>query len=163
MQYDYTFREKIKIRWLYYLSLLLMYIAPLVIILVKTFSVKKVDSKVSIWVAGFILGALYLAFLSKKICEAISKMKLGPLKILASGVNGIVPFGIVACLVWLVEYMFDGFTPVLLIICGVMLIATIIQVIEYLINKEYISMLEIHELALKQVAIEKEANRLRGI
>lgn len=152
--------EYFKKRWLYYVSLIFIFLIPLAMIIEKFIRMEPVKKYAEFSLTGFILGVIYIAFLSKKIKKKLEEMKYGVLKIFLTGISNIIPFLTVGFLIVLVESTLKGFNITVFAICISMFIGTIIQIIEFIINRQFLYNQKIEELAREQVDIELKKKEL---
>lgn len=147
-------KEFLRKRWLYIVSLVIMYGCTLALIIEKMISIKTVTSTTAINVTGLIFGLVYLGFVNKKIKKKIADMKPSPFKTFVNGMNGCIPFAVTGCLLYVASNAFDGADITAWCICGCIIIGTVLQVIDAAVNREYLYNREIDELAKKQADIE---------
>lgn len=153
------FKETIKKRWLLVIAYFFQIVIPIALIIELILELKQTAvTKIPAFV--LILGLLYIGFFSKIVNEKIKKLKEGAFKIFVSEINYLVPFGVVTLIIYLVEHLFDGFYKWCLVICGCIFFGTLLKLIEYAINKEYIHKKKINSLALEQIEIEKAKQEL---
>lgn len=153
-------KEYIKKRWLYFIAIAFTFIVPLVILFEGIFTIKKVDEKITLQLSGLIVGMVYLGVVLKFFYKKIILMKPSIRKIILEKSTLIAPFLIVACLVYLVERVLQGFDYYLAMVCGSMVIGMLLEVIEFAINRKFLYKLRIYEMAKEQVDIEKEKKKL---
>lgn len=153
-------KEYLKKRWLYFIAVAFTFIIPLVILLEGIFTIKKGDEKVTLQLSGLIVGMVYLGVVLKFFYKKIILMKPSVRKIILEKSTLIAPFLVVACLVYLVERVLQGFDYYLAMVCGSMAIGMLLEVIEFAINRKFLYRLRIYEMAKEQVDIEKEKKKL---
>lgn len=96
---------------------------------------------------GFVLGFVYIAFINKKVKKYLEKLKPGVRNILLTGITNIIPFLTVGFLIVLVESSLKGFNITVFSICGFMIFGSLLQAIEFMINKMFLYELKIEEMA----------------
>lgn len=149
-----------KKRWLLYLSYFFIYVMPLVVISEKLITIKSNNKSVSVSFVGFIVGIMYIIFISKKIKAKIKDLKPSAIKVFINNFLGIIPFATVGCLVVLVERALRGSAMAVWFICISMLIGAILQTIEYAKNKKFLYKLHIDELAREKVDVARREKEL---
>lgn len=155
-------KEFIHRRWIYCIAFVFNFIIPLVIIGFKVVSVKaeSLTPSVSVSFSGMIVGIIYFAFVAKKVKAKVESMEQGALKLFLKGIKGIIPFAVAACIFEVIEKALEGaaFTAWCVIAC--LGIGTLIQMIDWEVNKEYLYAREIDNLAKKEVDIELRKQQL---
>jgi MFS family permease len=161
---EFRFKAVLKKRWLFYVGAVFVYLLPLLMIIEKTVTIEpnKSNSKISINLAGFIIGLVYLIAFSKKAREVIKKLKTGFIQKLLSGFNFMMPILMVTCMVYLAINALQGFDATLWYIVISMAIGVLIQAVEVEINKSYLRRLRIYEIAKEKVDTAKEEERIRA-
>ena len=120
-------KEYLKKRWLYFLGFIFIYIIPLIVVTEKLVKIKADplnNSDISFSFFGFILGIVYIVFISKKIKVKINDMKIGFLKTLLVGISNIIPFATVWIFSSFNSNGLSGFNITIWSICGSMLIGS---------------------------------------
>lgn len=152
--------EYFKKRWLYFISLLFIYVVPLAMVVEKFVRMEPVKTYARFSFGGFVLGIIYIVFVSKKLKKKINDMKFGVLKILLTGISNIIPFLTVGFLVVLVESTLKAFNITVFAICGSMFFGTILQIIEFMVNKRFLYELKIEEMAREEFDKKKKIKEL---
>lgn len=152
--------EYFKKRWLYYFSLIFVFLIPLAIIIEKFVMMEPVKKYAQFSLGGFILGLVYIFFVAKKLRAKISDMKPSAVKILLTGISNLIPFLTVGFLVVLVESTLKGFNITVFAICGSMLLGTFLQAIEFAINKRFLYGLEIEKKAREKFDVDRKIKEL---
>lgn len=150
-----------KKRWLYFVSLLFIYVIPLIMIISKFIRMDAVPQYARFSFTGFVLGLIYIAFVNKKVKKYLEELKPGVRKILLTGVSNIIPFLTVGFLIVLVESFLKGFNITVFSICGFMFFGSILQAIEFLINKRFLYELKIEEMAREEFDKERKIEELK--
>lgn len=153
-----TKQEILKKRWLLLVAYTFQAVIP-ILILAELFIKNKTSSLPAFLV---ILGILYVSFLSKKVKEKAKEMKEGSAKLFITELNSLVPFAVVALLVYLTEHLFNGFWKWCGVIVACVGIGSIIKLIEYEANKKFIYKCRIYSLAQEQVDIDKAKKELES-
>ncbi len=154
--------KTLKKRWLLIFSSVFIYILPLLLIAEKMITVKHTDKNITFSFVGFILGMIYIAFISKKAKVKLNEIKRSSFKIFVLGLLNIVPFATVGFLIFLVKNALAGFDMTVWYVCISMVIGYLIQAVEYQINKNYIYELETDEEAKRSADVEiKKRKRLK--
>lgn len=143
-----------KKRLLYYLGGFFIYIVPFFVILEKLITIRSNSTVVSVTFVGFFVGIIYIFFVAKKIKAKTKELKPGPLKVCIGNILNIIPFATVGCLVVLVEKALKRGSLAVWFICISMLVGTIMQTVEYAINRKFLYKLRIEELAKEQADVE---------
>ena len=155
-------KEFIRHRWLYCIAFVFNFIAPLALIGFKAFSIKaaSLSPSVSVSFSGMIVGIIYFAFVAKKVKTKIEKMEQGTVKLFFTGIQGIIPFMVAACVFEVIEKALENaaFTAWCVVAC--LGAGMLLQMLDWEINKEYLYALEIDKLAKKQADIEVRKNQL---
>ena len=157
-------KEYLKKRWLYFLGFIFIYIIPLVIVTEKLVKIKADplnNTDISFSFFGFILGIVYIVFISKKIKVKINDMKIGFLKTLLVGISNIIPFATVGFLAHLISNGLSGFNITIWAICGSMLIGSSLQALDFFLNKDFLYDLELKKIAVEKVLAEKKEQDIR--
>lgn len=157
-------KEYLKKRWLYFLGFIFIYIFPLVIVTEKLVKIKNDplnNTDISFSFFGFILGIVYIVFISKKIKTKINDMKIGFLKTLLVGISNIIPFATVGFLAHLISNGLSGFNITIWAICGSMLIGSSLQALDFFLNKDFLYDLELKKIAVEKVLAEKKEQDIR--
>lgn len=159
---SYTTWQIIKKRWLYYLSFVFIFIIPAIIIYTKMITVQNKDSDVTVSLVGFIVGLTYIAFVAKKIKQKIKEMKLGAFKVMMNGVSNIIPFVTIGFLIVIVENALSGADLSIWAICISMFLGSMIQTVEFMINKKFLYFLKIDELAREKFDVDRRQKELES-
>ena len=157
-------KEYLKKRWLYFLGFIFIYIFPLVIVTEKLVKIKNDplnNTDISFSFFGFILGIVYIVFISKKIKVKINDMKIGFLKTLLVGISNIIPFATVGFLAHLISNGLSGFNITIWAICGSMLIGSSLQALDFFLNRDFLYDLELKKIAVEKVLAEKKEQDIR--
>ncbi len=157
-------KEYLKKRWLYFLGFIFIYVITLVIVIEKLVKIKTDSSNttdISFSLFGFILGIVYIVFISKKIKAKINDMKIGFLKTLLVGISNIIPFATVGFLAHLISNGLSGFNITIWAICGSMLIGSSLQALDFFLNKDFLYDLELKKIAVEKVLAEKKEQDIR--
>ena len=157
-------KEYLKKRWLYFLGFIFIYIFPLIIVTEKLVKIKNDplnNTDISFSFFGFILGIVYIVFISKKIKTKINDMKIGFLKTLLVGISNIIPFATVGFLAHLISNGLSGFNITIWAICGSMLIGSSLQALDFFLNKDFLYDLELKKIAVEKVLAEKKEQDIR--
>ncbi len=160
-----NWKDYIKKRWLYGLGFIFVYIIPLIIIFEKVLTIKTTSadtSKISVSLFGFILGIIYIVFISKKLKVKIQDMKIGAVKTLITGISNIIPFATVGFLAHLISNGLGGFDITIWAICGSMLMGAGLQALDFFLNKDFLYDLELKKIAVEKVLAEKKENDIRA-
>jgi hypothetical protein len=149
-------REFIKYRYLYCIAFIFDFIAPLILIGFKVFSVRAaaLTPSVSVSFGGMIVGIIYFAFVAKKVKTKIEAMEQGAAKILFKGVQGIIPFAVAAFIFQVIEKALEGAAVTAWCVIACLAAGTVMQMIDWEVNKDYLYAQEIEKLAKKQADIE---------
>jgi uncharacterized membrane protein YjfL (UPF0719 family) len=160
---EFRFKAVLKKRWLFYVGAVFVYLLPFLMIIEKTITIEPNQSNrsISINLGGFIVGLVYLLAFSKKVREALKKLKIGFIQKLLSGINFMMPVLMVTCMVYLAINALQGFDATLWYVVISMAIGVLIQAVEVEINKTFLRRLRIYEMAKEKVDIEKEEQRIR--
>ena len=157
-------KEYLKKRWLYFLGFIFIYIFPLIIVTEKLVKIKNDplnNTDISFSFFGFILGIVYIVFISKKIKTKINDMKIGFLKTLLVGISNIIPFATVGFLAHLISNGLSGFNITIWAICGSMLIGSSLQALDFFLNRDFLYDLELKKIAVEKVLAEKKEQDIR--
>lgn len=159
-------KEYLKKRWLYFLGFIFIYVIPLIVVTEKLVKIKNdplnnSDVSFSFSFFGFILGIVYIVFISKKIKVKINDMKIGFLKTLLVGISNIIPFATVGFLAHLISNGLSGFNITIWAICGSMLIGSSLQALDFFLNKNFLYDLELKKIAVEKVLAEKKEQDIR--
>jgi peptidoglycan/LPS O-acetylase OafA/YrhL len=157
-------KEYLKKRWLYFLGFIFIYVIPLIVVIEKLVKIKNDplnNTDISFSFFGFILGIVYIVFISKKIKTKINDMKIGFLKTLLVGISNIIPFATVGFLAHLISNGLSGFNITIWAICGSMLIGSSLQALDFFLNKDFLYDLELKKIAVEKVLAEKKEQDIR--
>ena len=157
-------KEYLKKRWLYFLGFIFIYVIPLIVVIEKLVKIKNDplnNTDISFSFFGFILGIVYIVFISKKIKVKINDMKIGFLKTLLVGISNIIPFATVGFLAHLISNGLSGFNITIWAICGSMLIGSSLQALDFFLNKDFLYDLELKKIAVEKVLAEKKEQDIR--
>lgn len=157
-------KEYLKKRWLYFLGFIFIYVIPLIVVIEKLVNIKTDPlntTDISFSFFGFILGIVYIVFISKKIKVKINDMKIGFLKTLLVGISNIIPFATVGFLAHLISNGLSGFNITIWAICGSMLIGSSLQALDFFLNKDFLYDLELKKIAVEKVLAEKKEQDIR--
>lgn len=143
-------KEYIKKRWLYFIAVAFIFIVPFVILLEGIFN-NNADKRYPLQISVVIVGIAYFAALLKFFYKKIILMKPSVGKILLERSMLVVPLLSLACLVYLVEKIFTNFDYYLWMIVGSITIGTLLEALEYLINRKFIYKYEIFLKAKEEV------------
>ena len=157
-------KEYLKKRWLYFLGFIFIYVIPLIVVIEKLVKIKNDplnNTDISFSFFGFILGIVYIVFISKKIKVKINDMKIGFLKTLLVGISNIIPFATVGFLAHLISNGLSGFNITIWAICGSMLIGSSLQALDFFLNRDFLYDLELKKIAVEKVLAEKKEQDIR--
>jgi peptidoglycan/LPS O-acetylase OafA/YrhL len=157
-------KEYLKKRWLYFLGFIFIYVIPLIVVIEKLVKIKNDplnNTDISFSFFGFILGIVYIVFISKKIKTKINDMKIGFLKTLLVGISNIIPFATVGFLAHLISNGLSGFNITIWAICGSMLIGSSLQALDFFLNRDFLYDLELKKIAVEKVLAEKKEQDIR--
>lgn len=160
-----NWKDYIKKRWLYMIGFLFIYIAPLIVILEKVIRMKPATNNqigVSVSLAGFVVGLVYIVFISKKLKVKINEMKIGAMKTLVSGISNIIPFITVGFLAHLISNGLSGFDTTIWLICGLMLLGSILQALDFFLNQDYLYDLELMKIAVEKALAEDKEEEIKA-
>lgn len=152
-------KDIIKKRWLLGVAYLFQIILPLVLV----FSIMVKSDKaqyVKLPCAVMVLGILYLAFIAKLVKNAAAKLKNGVLKIFLTEVNFLIPFIVVGIITYLSQVALQGFDHYMWWVCAFVAIGSLIKMIEWMINKDFIKKQELYKMAQQQIELEKAKKEL---
>lgn len=144
-------KELFKKRWLYYLGLVFFWIIPIAMVLEKTITIENKGKSVSVSAIGFILGLIYLVAFRKKVKTYLQKKDFGFTQKFLLCLSEIVPFAVVACIVYLVMNALKGFDMTMWLVCASMVIGSLMMAIEHEINKILLYELELWKEAKRDV------------
>ena len=159
-----SWKDYLKKRWLYIVGFLFIYIAPLIVILEKVIRMKPAtDSQVGVSVSmvGFIIGLTYIVFISKRIKIKINEMKIGAGKTLVTGISNIIPFITVGFLAHLISNGLSGFDFTIWLICGLMVLGTFFQTLDFILNRDYLYDQELIKIAVEKVLAEDKEQEIK--
>lgn len=159
--YRFTNEEIFKKRWLYYASFVFILLLPLILILSKGFTIEKTNTKIGFHFGTIIVGLVYLIVFARKLKKKINELVPGIPRILVNGLNTIVPFIIVACLVHCVENSLSGTLTTIWCIIGCIIIGFVLQVIEFAVNKSYLYEYELFKKSKEKLDLEDYEDLLR--
>ena len=160
MENKATVKEILKTRWLLLLAYFFQLVVPFIVIFCIILESKELTHfKLSAGV--FICGIAYICFASRIVKEKIRKLKEGTAKVIWSKIDNLVPLIVVALLVYLVETCLKGFDFVFYACIASVVLGSILEVFEYIINKKFIYEQKVLSLAKEQADIEIVKEKLK--
>lgn len=155
--------EHIKVRILYYIGALFIYIFPIIYIGQNINIVTQIETttKTTVSMTWAIVGVLYLIFVAKFIRGKIHEMQPRPLKSFLNGISSLIPVSVLGAFINVVQEVINKipeiniaqyiWNTILLIGVGLLL-----QILDAVFNRKYLYDLEITKNAKKQLDIEKK-------
>lgn len=154
------FKEFCKKRWLLLLAYFFQLVVPFIIILFIVLQSKEITHfKLSAGI--FICGIGYICFISKFVKEKIRKLKEGVAKVVFTKLDNLIPLIVVAILVYLVQTCLKGFDFVFYSVIASVILGSILEMMEYALNKEYIYRQKLMQTAQEQVDLDKAKEELK--
>lgn len=155
-------KEYLKKRWLYFIAIVFIFIVPFIILLEGIFN-DSADKRYPLQLSVVISGVVYFTALLKFFYKKIMLMKPSVSKIFLERSMLIVPLLTLACLVYLVKKIFVNFDFYLWMIVGSMTIGTLLEALEYLINRKFIYKWEIFLKAKEEVDRKRAEEEYRKV
>jgi hypothetical protein len=146
-----TKKELFKKRWLYVLGWVFFWVIPALMIGEKTFAIENKGKSVSISLAGFIIGLAFLGLFAKRFREWMKKKDIGFISVLILRITDIIPFAVIACMIYLAMNALTGFDTTAWLVCLSMVFGSFMMAIECEINKQLIYELELYKEAKREV------------
>ena len=89
-------------------------------------------------------------------------MKLGAGKTLVTGISNIIPFITVGFLAHLIANGLSGFDFTIWLICGLMIVGTLFQTLDFILNRDYLYDLELMKIAVEKALAEDKEEEIKA-
>lgn len=156
-----TFKETLKTRWLLLLAYFFELVGPFIVVLFVVFQSKETTPHFKLNAGLFIAGLGYLCFASHFVREKIKKLKEGVAKLVFNKLNNIIPLIVVGLLVYLIENCLEGFDVVFYAIIASIVLGSILEVMEYVLNRKFIYEQKVITIAKEQADLETAKERIK--
>lgn len=159
----YNFRKRI----LFFFGWIFIYAIPILIIISKISIVKEVKNVNYVDLVFLVIGGVYLVFISKHIRNKITQMKDGAKKSFYGGITSLIPVIVLTIFVQVFQNIINSLPNIdiakyLWVIITSIGIGLAMQVLDSVINKDYLYELEVYKTAKKEIDIEKKKEEIRS-